>query len=54
MEKKDELSVIMMVDRLQNADDYTRLIQEAGKCCREDGRFLGKGLTFSLLCRYVL
>ena len=30
MEKKDELSVIMMVDRLTNAADYTKLIQEVG------------------------
>ena len=30
MEKKDELSVIMMVDRLQNAADYMKLIQEVG------------------------
>ena len=28
MEKKDELSVIMMVDRLRNAADYTKLVQE--------------------------
>ena len=28
MKKKDELSVIMMVDRLKNAADYTKLIQE--------------------------
>ena len=28
MEKKDELSVIMMVDRLRNAMDYKNLIQE--------------------------
>ena len=28
MEKRDELSVIMMVDRLRNASDYTKLVQE--------------------------
>ena len=28
MEKKDELSVIMMVDRLRNAADYKKLVQE--------------------------
>ena len=28
MEKKDELSVIMMVDRLRNAADYKKMIQE--------------------------
>ena len=28
MEKKDELSVIMMVDRLSNAADYAKLVQE--------------------------
>ena len=28
MEKKDELSVIMMVDRLRNAADYAKLVQE--------------------------
>ena len=28
MKKKDELSVIMMVDRLKDAADYTRLVQE--------------------------
>ena len=30
MEKKDELSVIMMVDRLRNAADYAKSVQEVG------------------------